>query len=145
MAYRSDGVLLFDFSNPSVKKAVAYGLGDYFKNLNIDNEQIMMITLDENPNFVGFRFSQIPWYESKLLHGKYEMSTVPSHGKKITYLNSVMDWLDSQDSVTIYNGVDIEPYIFIRVGEEADDLERRGAFQLIRLLEVAKDTTNRRK
>lgn len=141
MAYRSDGVLLFDFSNPSVKKAVAYGLGDYFKNLNIDNEQIMMITLDENPNFVGFRFSQIPWYESKLLHGKYEMSTVPSHGKKITYLNSVMDWLDSQETDPPYP----EPYIFIRVGEEADDLERRGAFQLIRLLEVAKDTTNRRK
>lgn len=141
MAYRSDGVLLFDFSNPSVKKAVAYGLGDYFKNLNIDNEQIMMITLDENPNFVGFRFSQIPWYESKLLHGKYEMSTVPSHGKEITYLNSVMDWLDSQETDPPYP----EPYIFIRVGEEADDLERRGAFQLIRLLEVAKDTTNRRK
>ena len=141
MAYRSDGVLLFDFSNPSVKKALAYGLNEYFKNLNIDNEQIMMITLDENPNFVGFRFSQIPWYESKLLHGKYEMSTVPSHGKKITYLNSVMDWLDSQETDPPYP----EPYIFIRVGEEADDLERRGAFQLIRLLEVAKDTTNRRK
>ena len=141
MAYRSDGVLLFDFSNPSVKKALAYGLNEYFKNLNIDNEQIMMITLDENPNYVGFRFSQIPWYESKLLHGKYEMSTVPSHGKKITYLNSVMDWLDSQETDPPYP----EPYIFIRVGEEADDLERRGAFQLIRLLEVAKDTTNRRK
>ena len=141
MAYRSDGVLLFDFSNPSVKKALAYGLNEYFKNLNIDNEQIMMITLDENPNFVGFRFSQIPWYESKLLHGKYEMSTVPSHGKGITYLNSVMDWLDSQETDPPYP----EPYIFIRVGEEADDLERRGAFQLIRLLEVAKDTTNRRK
>ena len=141
MAYRSDGVLLFDFSNPSVKKAVAYGLGDYFKNLNIDNDQIMMITLDENPNFVGFRFTQIPWYESKLLHGKYEMSTVPSHGKEITYLNSVMDWLDSQETDPPYP----EPYIFIRVGEEADDLERRGAYQLIRLLEVAKDTTNRRK
>lgn len=141
MAYRSDGVLLFDFSNPSVKKALAYGLNEYFKNLNIDNEQIMMITLDENPNYVGFRFSQIPWYESKLLHGKYEMSTVPSHGKEITYLNSVMDWLDSQETDPPYP----EPYIFIRVGEEADDLERRGAFQLIRLLEVAKDTTNRRK
>ena len=141
MAYRSDGVLLFDFSNPSVKKALAYGLNEYFKNLNIDNEQIMMITLDENPNFVGFRFSQIPWYENLLLHGKYEMSTVPSHGKEITYLNSVMDWLDSQETDPPYP----EPYIFIRVGEEADDLERRGAFQLIRLLEVAKDTTNRRK
>ena len=141
MAYRSDGVLLFDFSNPSVKKALAYGLNEYFKNLNIDNEQIMMITLDENPNYVGFRFSQIPWYESKLLHGKYEMSTVPSHGKEITYLNSVMDWLDSQETDPPYP----EPYIFIRVGEEADDLERRGAFNLIRMLEVAKDTTNRRK
>ena len=141
MAYRSDGVLLFDFSNPSVKKALAYGLNEYFKNLNIDNEQIMMITLDENPNYVGFRFSQIPWYESKLLHGKYEMSTVPSHGKEITYLNSVMDWLDSQETDPPYP----EPYIFIRVGEEADDLERRGAYHLIRMLEVAKDTTNRRK
>ena len=141
MAYRSDGVLLFDFSNPSVKKALAYGLNEYFKNLNIDNEQIMMITLDENPNYVGFRFSQIPWYESKLLHGKYEMSTVPSHGKEITYLNSVMDWLDSQETDPPYP----EPYIFIRVGEEADDLERRGAFNLIRMLEVAKATTTRRK
>tara|TARA_B100000073_G_C23652867_1_gene541326 strand:+ start:592 stop:1017 length:426 start_codon:yes stop_codon:yes gene_type:complete len=137
MAYRSDGVLLFDFSNPSVKKALAYGLNEYFKNLKIDNEHIMMITLDENPNYVGFRFSQFPWYESKLLHGKYEMSTVPSHGKEITYLNSVMDWLDSQETDQPYP----EPYIFIRVGEEADDLERRGAYYLINLLEVSEDIT----
>jgi len=62
---------------------------------------------------------------------------VPSHGKEITYLNSVMDWLDSQETDQPYP----EPYIFIRVGEEADDLERRGAYYLINLLEVSEDIT----